>query len=102
MAPAPLASRLAVERISAQGTAGQPLKEVPRSPQPKSSAGAVFAELLLRCGEKRFLNNGWRRNKNPLPLIDSNCGFAPARFRRLTAGRTGPGLPSLLSHCFVA
>jgi hypothetical protein len=46
-----LASRLSVERISTKGAASQPLKEMARPPQSKSRTGAVFAELLLSCGE---------------------------------------------------
>lgn len=41
---APLTSRLTVERISAEGTAGQTLKKMTRSSQAQSSVGTIFPE----------------------------------------------------------
>jgi hypothetical protein len=49
----PLTSRLAVERISGEGAAGQTLKKMTSPPQPQSSASAVPTELLLGCVEQR-------------------------------------------------
>jgi len=52
VAPSSLASHLAVERISTQGAAGQPLEQISWPSQSYSGAAAVFAELLLSGGEQ--------------------------------------------------
>jgi hypothetical protein len=55
--PSPFGESSCVERVSAEGAAGQTLEKMTWPPRPQSSVRAIFTELLLRRAEQRLIHD---------------------------------------------